>query len=143
MVIAVSLLFLPFTLLAQNSTSTLRGVVQDATAGRVAGARIIVRLAGLVVPPSPAGLLVNDRGEFRIDGLLPGPYEVTVTAKGFAEAKADVDTAVSVVRDITITLKPAGGHKARTVNVKGNSFLDYNRNTRYVERCARRCSGQP
>jgi hypothetical protein len=46
---------------------------------------------------------------------LPGPYQVTVSAKGFAEATADIDTAVSVVRDITITLKPAAGHETVTV----------------------------
>jgi len=42
--------------------------------------------------------------------------------KGFADATADVDTAVSVVRDISITLKLAGGHE--TVNVQG-SLRDY------------------
>ncbi len=53
-----------------------------------------------------------------MDGLLPGPYEVVATAKGFAEATADVDTAVSEVRDITITLKLPSGHE--TVNVQGS-----------------------
>ena len=61
----------------------------------------------------------NDRGEFRIEGLLPGSYRVTVTAKGFAEATADVDVAVSLVRDIAVTLKPESGRE--TVNVQGNS----------------------
>jgi hypothetical protein len=58
------------------------------------------------------------RGEFRIDGLLPGSYRVTVTAKGFSPASADVDVAVSLVRDVTVTLKPESGRE--TVNVKGN-----------------------
>jgi hypothetical protein len=35
-----------------------------------------------------------------MEGLLPGPYRVIVTATGFAQATADVDVAVSVVRDI-------------------------------------------
>ena len=109
-------LILPSTLYAQNSTSTLRGVVQDQSAGRVVGARVVVRLTGSSIAREATA---NDRGEFRIEGLLPGPYQVAVTAQGFAEATADVDTAVSVVRDITITLKPAGGHE--TVNVLGNS----------------------
>ena len=60
----------------------------------------------------------NARGEFRMDNLMPGVFLVSVTAKGFAEASADVDTAVSEVRDITITLKPAGAHE--TVNVQGS-----------------------
>ncbi len=61
----------------------------------------------------------NDRGEFRIEGLPPGSYHVSATAKGFAEATADVDVAVSVVRDITVTLTLATGHE--TVNVLGNT----------------------
>ncbi len=106
-------LFIPIGLRAQNSTSTLRGIVQDATAGRVAGAQVTVRLTDSSIAREATA---NDRGEFRIDGLLPGPYQVTVAAKGFADATADVDTAVSVVRDITITLKPAAKHE--TVKVQ-------------------------
>ena len=81
------------------------------------GAQVVVRLRGSGSSIAREAT-ANDRGEFRIDGLLPGPYQVAVTAKGFAEASADVDTAVSVVRDITITLKPAAAHE--TVNVPGN-----------------------
>ena len=113
-----ALLLVPFTVRAQNSTSTLRGVVQDPSARRVVGAQVVVRLRGSGSSIAREAT-ANDRGEFRIDGLLPGPYQVAVTAKGFAEASADVDTAVSVVRDITITLKPAAAHE--TVNVPGNA----------------------
>src|ERR1700732_1087179 len=61
----------------------------------------------------------DDRGEFRIDGLLPGSYRVTVTAKGFDQASANVDVAVSLVRDVTVTLKPESG--SETVNVRSNA----------------------
>ena len=113
-----ALLLVPLTVRAQNSTSTLRGVVQDSSARRVVGAQVIVRLRGSGSSITREAT-ANDRGEFRIDGLLPGPYQVAVTAKGFAEATADVDTAVSMVRDITIMLKPAAAHE--TVNVQGNA----------------------
>ena len=63
--------------------------------------------------------MANDRGEFRIEGLLPGSYRVTVTAKGFADATADVDVEVSVVRDIAVTLKPESGRE--TLNVQGTA----------------------
>jgi hypothetical protein len=59
----------------------------------------------------------NGQGEFRIEGLFPDSYRVIVTAKGFAQATADVDVAVSVVRDISVTLKPESGRE--TVNVHG------------------------
>jgi hypothetical protein len=109
---------IPITTHAQNSTSTLRGVVEDQSGRRVVGAQIVVRLRGSGSSIAREAT-ANDRGEFRIDGLLPGPYQVGATAKGFAEATAAVDTAVSEVRDITITLKPAAAHE--TVNVQGNS----------------------
>jgi hypothetical protein len=101
---------------AQNPNGALRGEVQDASGARVAGARIIVKSTGSSITREATA---NDRGEFRIEGLLPGSYHVAVTAKGFAEAMADVDVAVSVVRDIAVTLTLATGHE--TVNVQGSS----------------------
>jgi|GEM_PF-266693 len=115
-VCALALLFLSLTVVlrAQNSNGTLRGLIQDTSAARVAGAQIFVQAAG-----SSIGRVVaaNGQGEFRIEGLLPGPYRVIVTARGFAQASADVDVAVSVVRDISVTLKLESGHE--TVNVQG------------------------
>jgi len=116
LLIAFALLLLPLTIQAQNSTASLRGEVQDPSSARVARARVVVQLTGSSITREA---MANDRGEFRIEGLLPGSYHVTATAKGFAEATAEVDVAVSVVRDIAITLKLASGHE--TVNVAGNS----------------------
>jgi hypothetical protein len=99
---------------AQNSNGALRGEVQDASAARVPGAKVVVQSAGSYITRAATA---NDRGEFRLESLLPGSYHVTVTAKGFAEATADVDVAVSVVRDISVTLKPAT--ERATVNVEG------------------------
>jgi hypothetical protein len=108
------LLAWPALLCAQNPNGTLRGEVQDASAARVAGARVVVEsVASSLTRES----LANDRGEFRIEGLLPGRYRITVTAKGFAKATAEVDVAVSVVRDISVTLTLE--HTRETVNVHG------------------------
>jgi hypothetical protein len=101
---------------AQNPNGALRGEVQDASSARVAGARIVVQSMGSSITRET---VANDRGEFRIEGLLPGSYHVAVTAKGFAEATADVNVAVSVVRDIAVTLTLARGHE--TVNVQGTA----------------------
>jgi len=108
--------FFPSLVRAQNPNGTLRGEVQDASAARVAGARVVVQSAGSSITREATA---NERGEFRIEGLLPGFYGVTVTAKGFARATADVDVAVSVVRDIAVTLKPQNARE--TVNVQGNA----------------------
>jgi len=101
---------------AQNPNGTLRGEVQDASAARVPGAQVVVQAAGSSISRSETA---NGLGEFRIDGLLPGTYHVIVTAKGFALATADVEVAVSFVRDINVTLKPESGHE--TVKVLGIS----------------------
>jgi len=103
-------------MLAQNPNGALRGEVQDASAARVAGAQVTVQSKGSSITREARA---NERGEFRIEGLLPGSYRVTVTAKGFAEATADLEVAVSVVRDIAVTLKLETGRE--TVNVQGNS----------------------
>jgi hypothetical protein len=100
----------------QNPRATLRGEVQDATGGRIAAAKIVVQSKGSSLACEGSS---NDHGEFRIEGLMPGAYRVTVSAKGFAEASADVDVVVSMVRDLTVTLKPVG--PAETVNVPGKA----------------------
>ena len=100
---------------AQNPNGTLRGEVQDSSAARVAGARVVVQSVGSSITREA---MANERGEFRIEGLLPGLYRVTVLAKGFSQATAgDVDIAVSLVRDITVTLEPESEHQ--TVDVQG------------------------
>ena len=113
---AISALILLSQLQAQNPRGSLRGTVQDATGARISTAKIVARLAGSSLQREVAG---EDRGEFRLDDLLPGNYRVTITAAGFAPAQADVAIAVATVRDITVTLKPAGA--SQTVNVQGNS----------------------
>ena len=101
---------------AQNPRGTLRGEVQDATGGRIAGAKVVARSQTSSLSREATS---NERGEFRVEGLLPGAYHVTVTAQSFAEASADVDVVVSMVRDLTVTLKPAGAPES--VNVEGKA----------------------
>jgi hypothetical protein len=109
-------IFVPWQLRAQNQNGALRGEVQDASGARVAGAQVVVKAAGFSISRSETA---NRQGEFRIDGLPPGTYHVIVTAMGFAQATAYVDVAVSVVREINVTLKPASGRE--TVNVQGTT----------------------
>jgi hypothetical protein len=104
----------PRHLRAQNPNGALRGEVQDSSAARVAGARVVAQASGSSVSRAAT---TDGQGEFRIEGLLPGSYRVIVTATGFAQATADVDVAVSVVRDINVTLKLESGRE--TVNVQG------------------------
>ncbi len=100
--------------LAQNPRGSLRGAVQDATGARIPAAKVVVQ--------TPDASMVReaqteDRGEFRVDDLAPGHYQVIVNAAGFAEARAGVSIAVSSVREVTVTLMPVAS--SESVNVKG------------------------
>src|SRR6202453_2367290 len=113
---ALLAILLTAALHAQNPRGSLRGTVQDASGARVVSAKSVAQLSGSPVQREAAS---EDRGEFRLDDLLPGNYRITISSAGFAPAEADVVVAVATVRDITVTLKPTNARE--TVNVQGNS----------------------
>ena len=88
---------------AQNPLGALRGAVQDGSGAQIVGADISVSNTEKSLTRTAQS---DSRGEFRVEGLLPGAYQLTVSAGGFAAARAKVIVAVSSVREITITLKP-------------------------------------
>src|SRR5258708_1086976 len=94
----VSLALLQFVLPAQTPRGALRGIVQDASGAAIPSARIVVQAVDTSLQRE---FTCNDRGEFRIDDLLPGTYHLVVNANGFAEARSDVKVAVSSVREMT------------------------------------------
>jgi hypothetical protein len=109
-----SFLLLPFAMLAQNPRGALRGTVQDLSGGRISSAKIIVQAQESTFRREAA---CNDRGEFRIDDLVPGNYSVTVSANGFAEAASEVHVNVSFVQEMTVILRPQAVQQI--VNVQG------------------------
>jgi hypothetical protein len=104
---------------AQNPRGTLRGEIADINGGRVAGATVTAQSKGSGLSSTAVS---NGNGEFRVEGLLPGKYHVTVSAKGFSDASADVDVVVSAVRDITVGLKLAGVSESVNVQAKPSSI---------------------
>jgi Carboxypeptidase regulatory-like domain/TonB dependent receptor len=116
LVLSLFAILLATSLHAQNPRGSLRGTVQDATGARVATARIVAQLSGSSMQREASS---EDRGEFRLDDLLPGKYRIAITAAGFAPAQAEVSIAVATVRDVTVTMKPASA--SATVKVQGNS----------------------
>jgi hypothetical protein len=114
-----AVLFLAHRTLGQNPTGTLRGTVEDSSGARVPSATITVEARGLAFSRAAEA---DDRGEFRVDVLPPGPYRVGVNAKGFAEAEAEILIQVSSVRDVTITLKPAAVQQSITVQQQTSSI---------------------
>ena len=116
LITALSAVLLAGLLDAQNPRGSLRGTVQDASGARVVGAKIVVQLPGASALREAK---TEDRGEFRLDDLLPGAYRITVNADGFAPVQADVVIAVATVRDVTVTMKPSSVQQ--TVNVKAET----------------------
>jgi len=112
----LSAFVLAAVLQAQNPRGSLRGTVQDVTGARIPAARIVVRSVDSSMQREAAS---EDRGEFRLDDLLPGAYHLTVSATGFAPAQADVSIAVSSVREVTVTLKAAA--PGESVSVQGQN----------------------
>jgi hypothetical protein len=110
---------LPCALQAQDPRGALRGVVQDASGGRIPSAKIVVRAVDSSFQREAAA---GDHGEFRIDGLLPGTYRIAVDAKGFAQASSDVNVAIGSVREITVTLNPAAVQQSVTVQGQAASI---------------------
>jgi len=113
------LLFLTTVAHAQTSRGSLRGIVQDSSSGRIPAAKIVVQ--------SPDSSMLReatseDRGEFRLDDLLPGAYHVIVTAAGFAPAQAEVSIAVSSVREVVVTLKPVAASETVDVHAPPSSI---------------------
>jgi hypothetical protein len=108
-----SVLILAAALYAQNPRGSLRGTVQDLTGARVPSAKIVLQAVESSMQREAS---TEDRGEFRLDDVLPGPYRMTVSATGFAPAQANITIAVSSVREVTVTLKPLAA--VETVNVQ-------------------------
>lgn len=110
-----ALLLLALPSLAQNPRGTLRGVVLDTTGAVVLGARVDVHALESNFQREAS---TNDRGEFRLDDLAPGPYEVAVSASGFAEARAQVRVNVGPVQEIKVVLKVASAQETITLDDK-------------------------
>ena len=112
------LLLIAFTtpLPAQTSSGSLRGIVQDSTRARVANATIQIRLSN----SSLTRTITSDaQGEFLIEDLTPGSWQVTVDAHGFSTAAAQVSVAVSIIRYLTVTMQPS--QVRQTVGVAAQS----------------------
>src|SRR5882724_1658305 len=115
----LSLALLPFALQAQNPRGALRGVVQNSNGGRVPLAMIVVQTAETSLQREVSS---DARGEFRIDDLLPGTYQVKVHANGFEEARAEVIVRISSVQELGVTLRPRTVEQSVNVQAQASSI---------------------
>jgi len=104
---------------AQNFRGSIVGEVIDTTGAGIPNAKITAH----ALQASFERQAISDaQGEFRLADLPPGPYRLTVSATGFANAVSDVSAVVSSVKDVKVTLKPAPVQQRISVQGEASSI---------------------
>lgn len=109
----LGLTLLATPLFAQQSRSTLRGVVKDELGGLVPGANVtLTNAAG-----EPKAATANANGEFVFDGLTAGKYQASAVARGFAATEqVPIEVEANRAATLELTLKVAIAEQSVTVN---------------------------
>jgi carboxypeptidase family protein/TonB-dependent receptor-like protein len=98
---------------AQVTGATLSGTITDASGGAVAGAQVAVRNTATGIANDTT---TDSAGFYSVPNLIPGPYEVKVTAKGFTTAvQSNLALAVGAQQTLNIPMKV--GETSTTVQV--------------------------
>src|SRR6266567_6914641 len=106
-------LMVSLPLRAQVTGATLSGTITDATGGVIAGADISVRNTATGIVKNTTA---DSAGFYTVPNLVPGPYEVKVTAKGFTTAlQSNLTLAVGAQQQLNIPMKV--GETSQTVQV--------------------------
>ncbi len=104
--------------LAQNPSGSVRGAIQDSSGARIPSAKVVLQAQGFSLKRSADS---DSRGDFRLDELPPGAYELTVTANGFTKASSQLNVTVSTIRDVTVTMQVAAASESVKVESKASS----------------------
>lgn len=92
----------PAPLFAQSAAGAVRGQVSDPSGAGVAGVQVTVSSASGQVFQAKT----NSRGQYSVDGLVPGTYTVTATAPNFTPfIQQSVLVSAGAARRINISLK--------------------------------------
>jgi hypothetical protein len=94
----------------QQMAASISGTVIDTTGAVVVGARVRLTRSD---QSSPQEVLSGDRGQFSFGNLTPGPFQVTVTAAGFA-----VQTSSGVLHLGEVYIAPATALAPATLNTE-------------------------
>ena len=106
---------------AQVATGGLRGTVTDPSKAAVPGAAVVVRNRDTGAERTTN---TNSEGEFQVPTLIPGPYEVRITAQGFKTSRLDVT--ISVGGTVTADISLEVGGAADTVTVSADTATTIN-----------------
>src|SRR6267154_4510041 len=89
---------------AQSPEGALIGTVSDATGARITAATVTVSAKNFALTRT---VKTSKLGEFSVESLPPGEYEVKVEAAGFASKTGAITIAVTSVPSLNIKLQPA------------------------------------
>jgi hypothetical protein len=103
---------------AQSNYATLSGTVFDPQRQAVPGATVRVTSAST---SASRQVTTNEQGAFQLTGLLPGDYELSVEAGGFAALTRAVNVEVGQQLTLDVDLKITG--VTTTVEVKGEEAV--------------------
>lgn len=109
----VLLMVIAVSAIAQVASSGISGVVRDQSLAVVSGASVTARheLTGFA-----RNVVSSDEGDYRIDGLSPGPYTITAEKQGFRTVTAGhVTLAVNQTGRLDFELKPGSPQESITV----------------------------
>jgi hypothetical protein len=87
---------------AQETTGGLQGVIKDASGAVVPHAQVVVTGTSLVGSKEAE---TDSSGYYHFANLPPGPYTITVTAKGFTTVKRDLVLEVGHLPSVDLTVE--------------------------------------
>src|SRR6202165_3236574 len=106
-------LMVSLPLRAQVTGATISGTITDASGGVIVGAQVSVRNTATGIIRSTTA---DSAGFYTVPNLIPGPYEVKVTAMGFTTAvQSNLTLAVGAQQSLNIPMKV--GETSQTVQV--------------------------
>ncbi|MBV8478032.1 MAG: TonB-dependent receptor, partial [Acidobacteria bacterium] len=111
--------FLSLLMHAQSPWGALHGTVKDTSGARIGAAHILVQRVGSL---EEHRVDTDSQGQFQINGLSPGLYQLTVTSNGFADAQSNLRVRVSSVQETRVTLQPVTVKETVTVHAGASSI---------------------
>src|ERR1700682_3380967 len=106
-------LMVSLPLRAQVTGATISGTITDASGGGIVGAQVSVRNTATGINRNTTA---DSAGFYTVPNLIPGPYEVKVTAMGFTTAmQSNLTLAVGAQQSLNIPMKV--GETSQTVQV--------------------------
>jgi hypothetical protein len=101
LLLATALVFISLYGVAQNATTSLRGVVSDPSGASIATATVTLTNDSVGYR---AAVKVDPQGQFSFQQLDPGKYTITVAAEGFAQQVLTAELLVAQPATVNVTM---------------------------------------